>query len=139
MAYEIMHHAHFTMNPGHKSRVLYTTLVGLYYWDSMREECEAFVRACRICGARLGARARQVMPGAAPTPGLPFEVIHIDFKGPLKRSGEYDHILVVVCALTRYTLYIPTVGRSAETVFRALVARVFGIFGPPKGARWGPF
>lgn len=42
------------------------------------------------------------------TPARPFEVIYLDHKGPLLRSGRYTSILVVVvCALTRFTLYIP--------------------------------
>ena len=75
---------------------------------------------------------RQVDPGHAPTPSLPFEVIHLDFKGPMKGSDEFDHILVVVCALTRYVVYIATKGRAATTVFRGLVNHVFSVFGPPR-------
>ena len=130
--YEVMHHSHYTLNPGHRSGALFTTLRRDYYWENMQADCEHFVRDCRHCGARRPVPAPQVDPGHAPTPRLPFEVIHLDFKGPLKGSEEFDNILVVVCALTRYVIYIATKGRKATTVFRELVNRVFSVFGPPR-------
>ena len=130
--YEVLHYSHYTFDPGHCSRALFTHLEPLYYWPHMRLDCEEFVRSCEQCGEHTAVAARQVDPGFAPSPKRPFEVLHIDFKGPLKGSDTYDHILVVVCALTRYTLYLPTKGRESVTVFRALINGVFSIFGLPR-------
>ena len=58
-------------------------------------------------------------------------MIHIDHKGPLPRSGRFTNILVVVCALTRFTLYIPVSTVTADETLRVLIARVFSIFGYP--------
>ena len=127
-----MHHSHYTLNPGHRSGALFTTLRRDYYWENMQVDCENFVHDCRQCGSRKPMPSSGVDPGNAPTPRLPFEVVHLDFKGPLHGSDEYDHILVVVCALTRYVIYIPTKGRAATTVFRELVNKVFAIFGLPR-------
>ena len=132
LQYEVMHHSHFSLNPGHRSRALYSSLRRLYYWETMKGDCDKFVLACKTCQARLATKGRRVDPGFAPTPALPFEVIHVDFKGPMKGSPDFSYILVVVCALTRYVLYIPTADRKASTVFRALVNNVFSVFGPPK-------
>ena len=50
---------------------------------------------------------------------------------PLPRSGEYTNILVVVCALTRFTLYIPVPNVTAAETQKALMTHVFSIFGFP--------
>ena len=65
------------------------------------------------------------------TPSRPLSVIHVDHKGPLPRSGDYTNILVVVCALTRFTLYIPVPNVTAVETHKALMTHVFSIFGFP--------
>ena len=81
--YELMHHSHYTLNPGHRSGALFTTLRRDYYWENMQVDCENFVHDCRQCGSRKPMPSSGVDPGNAPTPRLPFEVVHLDFKGPL--------------------------------------------------------
>ena len=103
----------------------------LYWWPEINRDCHDYANACTLCG---GVRSRNlvkapVVPVA--TPSRPFQVIHVDHKGPLPRSGKFTNILVVVCALTRFTLYIPVVNVTAEETQKALVARVFSIFGVP--------
>ena len=66
-----------------------------------------------------------------PTPSQPFSVIHVDHKGVLPRSGDYQHILVVTCALTRFTLLIPVRNVTAELTLQQLMSRVFAVFGFP--------
>ena len=68
-----------------------------------------------------------------PTPSRPFSVIHVDHKGPLpaRRSDRYNHILVISCALTRFTLLVPVETTQAEETLKTLVARVFSVFGTP--------
>ena len=73
----------------------------------MYGDCMDFANACPICS---GVRSRNMAKAPfspIPTPSRPFNVIHVDHKGPLPRSGRYTNIMVVVDALTRYTLYIP--------------------------------
>ena len=43
----------------------------------------------------------------------------------------YKHILVVVCALTRFTMFIPVSNTTAEETLKVLSNRVFCVFGPP--------
>ena len=78
-----------------------------YYWSGMEEECHAFAQACFKCGGVRSQPTFDVPMGKAPTPSRPFEVIHVDHKSGLPLSGGYAHVLVVVCALTRFTLFIP--------------------------------
>ena len=50
----------------------------------------------------------------------------------MRRSGDrYLHIMVVSCALTRFTVLVPVETVTGDETLRALVARVFTIFGNP--------
>ena len=102
-----------------------------YWWPDMSRDCAAYADACAVCG---GVRSRNMAKASyapVPTPATPFSVIHVDHKGPLPRSGKFAHIMVVVCALTRFTLYIPVRNVTAEETHSQLLARVFAIFGFP--------
>ena len=102
-----------------------------YYWPRMSADCLDFVNACTIC-AGVKSRKQVTAPvQPSPTPDRPFNVIHVDHKGPLPRSGRFTNILVVTCALTRFTLYIPVESTTADDTVRHLMARVFCVFGFP--------
>ena len=58
-------------------------------------------------------------------------MIHVDHKGALPLSGGYNHVLAVVCALTRFTIYIPVKGTKGLTTLQALQDHVFSVFGYP--------
>ena len=102
-----------------------------HYWPEMERECHEFVAACRICGGTRSQGTIGADAASSPTPSAPFQVIHLDHKGPLPLSGGYVHVLVVVCALTRFTLYLPVTDTTAVTTFDALRNQVFSIFGHP--------
>ena len=104
-----------------------------YYWPSMGRMCQQVVATCEICAARVSVPLQRAVTGTIPTPSKPFEVIHIDHKGPLPKSGgEYLHVLVVVCALTRFAILIPTKGTTALETLQLLLARVVCYFGRPQ-------
>ena len=102
-----------------------------HYWPGMETECHAFAAACETCGGTRSQGTIGGTPGVSPTPSAPFQVIHIDHKGPMPRSGGFTSVLVVVCALTKFTLYIPVKDQTAKTTLRALQDHVFAIFGNP--------
>ena len=110
---------------------LYDAARDSYYWPTMKGECEAFCAACHRCGETKSTPTIKVPNATAPTPTAPFQVIHVDHKGVLPMSEGYTHCLVVVCALTRFTLYIPVRDTKGATTFRALHDHVFSIFGYP--------
>ena len=134
MKLELMHFYHFTMLTGHRAKALYPDIAKRFHWEKMQRDCLDFVSKCQHCKERaVGTRATQVPMGEVPMPSQPFKQIHIDFKGPLRESGGYRYILVVVDAFTRYTVYIPMRTKKAEKVFRALLDGVFCHYGMPYG------
>ena len=101
-----------------------------YYWPGMRDECEAFVAACEHCGGTRSQATIGAPAGVAPTPTRAFEVIHVDHKSVSMCQG-YTSILAVVCALTKFTLYIPVKRTTGEETLTALIDHVFSVFGCP--------
>ena len=123
---------HYATHRGHGP--LYDSLRVSYYWPSMESDCLDFVRTCEVCQQRASQPMQKVPSKPVPTPLRPFSVIHVDHKGPLptRRSGtKFNHIMVVTCALTRFTLLIPTETVTGDETLRLLVGRVFAIFGNP--------
>ena len=102
-----------------------------HFWADMERECHEFTAACLTCGGTRSQGTIGAEPGVSPTPSAPFQVIHVDHKGPLPMSGGFAHVLVVVCALTRFTLYIPVKDTTGATTLQALKDRVFSVFGYP--------
>ena len=111
---------------------LFEDVYKYYYWPKMEEECINFKAKCGICGERASVPRPIIGEGTAPTPELPFSVLHLDCKLGLTRSGGYNRVLVIVCALTRYTIYVPMSEGTGAAIFRALYEAVFKYFGVPK-------
>ena len=110
---------------------LYREMAEHFYWPNMEGDCHDFANACVICSSTRSRALVKAEVKPIPTPSRPFNVIHLDHKGPLPRSGPYLHILVVTCALTRFTLYIPVTSTTAEETLKILMARIFCVFGYP--------
>ena len=126
------HHFSLADGGGHTGgETMYKQLRAHYWWAGMERECHAFVAACEKCGGTRSQATMSIPIGSAPTPNRPFEVIHVDHKGELPECDGYKHVLVVVCALTKFTLYCPTKGTTAEETLDTLITRVFSIFGHP--------
>jgi len=126
------HHFSLADGGGHTGgETMYQQLRHHYWWAGMERECHSFAAACEKCGGTR-SQATMVIPiGSAPTPTRPFEVIHLDHKGELPACDNYKHVLAVVCALTKFTLYIPVKTTTAAETLDALISNVFSLFGHP--------
>ena len=121
---------HYSNHRGHEALL---DQLQSFWWPSMTQDCEDFTAQCQLCSERRSGGLQRVPPQPVPTPSQPFSVIHVDHKGPLPRQpgSRYTNILVIVCALTRFALFIPVEGTTADETLRVLVARVFCVFGTP--------
>ena len=99
------------------------------YWKEMKRDCRREVRRCLQClrfnlanGGYLPLRARGVK--------YPMQVLHVDHLGTMERVGEFQHVLVVVDAATRFVWLFAVEGVSAEET-RAELEDLFRTFGWP--------
>ena len=105
-----------------------------YYWPNMASDCTTFSTTCEVCAPIAAAPLNKVVTNPIPTPARPFTVLHVDhadFRGRVSGPRKYQYILVVTCALTRFTMFIPTTDSTAESTLKDLNRMVFCIFGPP--------
>jgi hypothetical protein len=132
---EVISEDHDTLTEGahtgyHKT---YNRLSSRYFWPRMSRKIKEYVSTCDVCQKikpQRHAPAGLLQP--IPVPSQPFEVISMDFITELPKSRNgCDAILVVVDKLTKYALFIPTVGTISEKetagLFFKHVIRKFGI------------
>ena len=126
----LLRRLHALCHRGHEP--LYHHVRNMYWWfGNIEADCLDYTNACTVCADRKSRNMAKAPVVPVPTPSRPFNVIHVDHKGPLPRSGKFSNILVVVCALTRFTLYIPVKDTTADETLKQLMARVFCVFGFP--------
>ena len=56
----------------------------------------------------------------------------IDIKMMPQAFGGYHLLLVITCDQTNFTIAVPFIERTAQTVAEALIYRVIYLFGPPR-------
>jgi hypothetical protein len=104
------------------------------YWPGMKKDVEDYVKGCTVCAA---VKPSQQMPAGLlqplPIPHRPWEVISIDFVGPLVRTKDYHNsILVVVDKFSKMGHFIPTsTGITSERTARLLINHVIKLHGLP--------
>lgn len=104
-----------------------------YYWPSLLKDVENHVAQCQECHReKVRRRTLSTPAGIIAPPTVPFELISIDFVGPLTTSEDARFVLVVIDHFTQWVIAIPTQGRTAAVVARALVEEVFCRYGVPK-------
>ena len=102
----------------------------------MTKDVDAYVKACQLCD-RVKA-SRSAPPGFLQPLPVPFRAwsdISVDYITPLpkcERNGRvYQHVIVVVCRLTKMRHFIPVEGLSAEELADVFVNRIYCLHGTP--------
>lgn len=105
-----------------------------YYWPGMHQDVVKFVGSCPKClsykspnHATLGEMGRPKQCSR------PFQMISVDFVGPLpvtKKQNSY--LLVVTCCFSKFCMIFPLRKATADAVVRILEDSVFLIHGIPQ-------
>lgn len=105
-----------------------------YYWPKMRADIAKYVSGCHACQMHKPSNKRPV--------GLllkhaeirkPWQVIAIDFVGPLPRSKRGNKwILTVTDCFTKFVRLFPLKNAHANNVVRILEDEIFLLFGVPQ-------
>lgn len=105
-----------------------------HYWPTMSRDVENWVKNCIFCTKEKALRKPEKVPyGFIVPPTAPFELISIDFVGPMKhKSEDFHYILVIIDHFTRWAITVPTKGQTAEIVAQSLLDEVYNRFGVPK-------
>lgn len=103
-----------------------------YYWTTLYPDVVKYVSTCDQCATSKHERHRPALPtGRLPDPAEPWEVVSIDFAGPLPDCDGFRYILLFVDHFTQYCVAIPTADTQAGTALRALTDQIICRFGMP--------
>ena len=105
-----------------------------YYVPNLYDKLYQFLRSCVVCQQRKVPN--QYQNDNEYTPRIfsnyrPFSEIHLDVKKMFPSSMGHEHLLVMNCVMTRYTICVPLRKADAISVTEALLQKVVFTFGPP--------
>ena len=79
-----------------------------YYWPSMRDDVEAYVKTCLVCQQdKVGKSKPAGLLEPLPIAERPWESVSLDFISALPTSEGSGSILVVVDRFSKYGTFIP--------------------------------
>ena len=109
------------------------TIKQFYYWPKMYQDVKVYVMSCTSC--QINKRDYNFKPAPLkemPIPSEPWEVVHVDIITVAKESKGYKYVLSVICAFSKYAIFLPLHTQNAEEIAENLFHKVFSILGPPK-------
>ncbi|PNY02207.1 hypothetical protein L195_g025512 [Trifolium pratense] len=130
----VMWHCHNSPCGGHHNgaRTASKILQSGFYWPTIFEDCNTYVKACNECQRSGGISKRDEMPQQVMAEVEPFDVWGIDFMGPFPSSHSNLHILVCVDYVTKWVEAMACQANDAATVVKFLKKNVFTRFGVPR-------
>lgn len=105
-----------------------------YFWPNMDRDVRSFVRGCEVCKAVKPSNETQRAPmGNFRETSRPWQVLYLDFIGPLPRSKNGNvHILTVVDAFSKFVHAQPMRTANSKNLISFLENRIFLVFGVPE-------
>lgn len=105
-----------------------------FYWPKMDADIRAYVARCETCKACKPSNQIQRSPmGNHREASRPFEIIYIDFVGPLPRSKSGNaYLLVVVDGFSKFVHVHPMRTATAQATIKCLKDHIFLTFGAPR-------
>lgn len=105
-----------------------------YTWPALESDVRKYISACETCKASKASNVLQTAPmGERRKTVRPWQMIHIDFIGPLPRSKKgFCHLLVVVDSFSKFVHVHPVRNATTSSVIEFLENRIFLIFGVPE-------
>ena len=125
---QLVHDDLFSCHPGIGKTFL--KLQRYAYWPGYRRQAELYVRRCHICNqARRGPASRQGPLQPNPV-SAPWQRLFLDLTGPhpISTSG-FRYLATLMDGFTKFLIVVPLKNKSALTVARAIVDRVYTVFG----------
>ena len=98
----------------------------------MSHDIESYCKTCSICVTSKGANSRPTgLLHSLPIPDRPWQLIGLDFMGPLPKSNNFDYLLVMIDQLTSQVHLVPTMtmvtARGVTWLILKEVVRLHGI------------
>lgn len=107
-----------------------------FYWKNMTRDIKNKIKNCQKCRLAKPTRINRECLEKTNTPQKPFDLVQIDTVGPLQQSQNgFKYAVTMQCELTKYLVIIPTMGKTAAEIARAIFENWILIFGPMKAIK----
>lgn len=105
-----------------------------YYWPNMHQDVVKFVGSCSVCLSYKAQNHTTLGEMGRPKQcSRPFQMISIDFVGPLPTSRKQNsYILVVMCCFSKFCHIFPVRRANADIVIKILEDSIFLVHGVPQ-------
>ena len=109
-------------------------LKDLYFWPSMKADVVRHVRACKVCAQiKVPSEAKPGLMGQMKAVSHPFQMLSIDFIGPLPRSRSGNQFILAVSDCFSKFVFLKALPRAtSKAVCRFLEEQIFLLFGVPQ-------
>ena len=98
---------------------------GRFFWPGMRKDVKHWISSCKVCAGKKNPQSQQLPTHSITHPEKPFEMVGMDFIGPLTETDEGNkHILVFTDYATRWVEAFPTKDQKACTVAKILIEEI---------------
>lgn len=131
---DLLERHHDDVSAGHLgTHKTYWRLRERYYWPKMRSDVAKYVRNCKVCAQH---KVEHLPPaglmGQRPEISSPWELISLDFVGPLPRSSHGNRfVLVVTDYFSKYVVMFPVRNATASALTRCVEEQIFLVYGVP--------
>lgn len=106
-----------------------------YFWPKMGHDIERYVRSCGVClqsKSRNGVKNQGLM-GKFKFANAPFQMISMDFIGPLTSSSQQNTVILVITDwFSKFVSLFPLRRATAAKVVEVLERQIFLQFGVPE-------
>ena len=111
----------------------YRKLSVMYYWEQMFSAVDSYVGACHVCQTEK-ARRHDIkhLTLRMENPTRPFNIMSMDFIGPLTRSHDFTYVLTFIDHFTKFAIAIPCIKQDSRTAAYVFVNEVVCRYGAPE-------
>ena len=110
----------------------YSQVQERYWWPNMWSDVKSYIDKCGNCQKSKKSRISQEMGLTPVAVGSPWEIVGVDFLGPLPISKNGNQYILTFCDyFTKWVVAIPTKSPDSETVAKAIIGHIYSKFGAP--------
>ena len=107
-----------------------------FWWPTLHHDVKTWCQDCHAFQRRKTSHRRPKLPTRHLPVDRPFQRVSIDVveynTGSVPNRTECSYALTIIDHLTRFAVLVALPNKKEQTIAKALVERVFGIFGSPE-------
>lgn len=104
------------------------------YWPNLHRDVKTYIQNCDVCKASKTVTKRmQPTIGKPKVAGVPWEIVSLDYIGPLPRSKKGNTVLLVIADwYSKWVTLLPMRSADAKNTCKLLEENIFLTFGVPR-------